>query len=96
MRTRLSICARKVRYRSEIEAIAAARQAEVPLRHYRCDRCRQFHLTSRTKGKRIPRPVAGKPIPVGLPRSDGRSGDADVQEAAVSGPSLTVARDRRP
>ncbi len=34
----------------------AAREAGIPLRHYRCDRCGQFHLTSRTKGKRIPRP----------------------------------------
>jgi len=32
-----------------------ARTIAGELRHYRCDRCRQFHLTSRTKGKRIPR-----------------------------------------
>jgi hypothetical protein len=56
VRTRLSVCSRKVRYRSEAEALRAAGEATVPLRHYRCDRCRQFHLTSRTKGKRIPRP----------------------------------------
>ena len=57
MRTRLSICARKVRYRSEADALAAARTANFPLRAYVCDRCRQFHLTSRTKGKRVPRPA---------------------------------------
>lgn len=57
MRTRLSICNRKARYRSEQEALLAASQAGITLRHYRCDRCRQFHLTSRTKGKRVPRPV---------------------------------------
>ena len=59
MRTRLSVCARKARYRSEAEAEAmrAAGEATVTLRHYRCDRCGQFHLTSRTKGKRIPRPA---------------------------------------
>jgi hypothetical protein len=57
VRTRLSVCSRKVRYHSEAEAIQAAREATVPLRHYRCDRCRRFHLTSRTKGKRIPRPI---------------------------------------
>jgi hypothetical protein len=34
-----------------------ALRADVPLRPYRCDRCRQFHLTSRTKGKRVPRPL---------------------------------------
>lgn len=57
MRTRLSICARKVRYVSEAEALAAALAFGLTLRPYRCDRCRQFHLTSRTKGRRIPRPA---------------------------------------
>jgi hypothetical protein len=57
MRTRLSICARKARFASAEEADAAARRSGLPLRLYRCDRCRQFHLTSRTKGKRMPRPV---------------------------------------
>ena len=57
MRTRLSVCARKVRYLSSEEAMEAARKAGLPLRHYRCDRCLWFHLTSRTKGKRIPRPA---------------------------------------
>ena len=56
MRTRLSICNRKARYGSAEEALHAAGQASIPLRHYRCERCRQFHLTSRTKGKRVPRP----------------------------------------
>ena len=54
MRTRLSICRRKVRYASGVEALAAAERAGLPLRPYACDRCRQFHLTSRTKGKRVP------------------------------------------
>ena len=57
MRTRLSTCARKARYDTEQDALDAARAGRVPLRTYRCDRCRKFHLTSRTKGKRIPRPV---------------------------------------
>lgn len=57
MRTRLSICARKARYETKQEALEAARTGQVPLRVYRCDRCRKFHLTSRTKGKRIPRPA---------------------------------------
>ena len=56
MRTRLSICTRKLRFASQEEALAAARQSRLELRTYRCDRCRLFHLTSRTKGKRIPRP----------------------------------------
>jgi hypothetical protein len=57
MRTRLSICARKQRYGTPDEAHSAARRADIVLRVYRCDRCSQFHLTSRTKGKRIPRPM---------------------------------------
>lgn len=32
----------------------AASQADFPLRPYRCDRCFAFHLTGRTKGKRVP------------------------------------------
>lgn len=56
MRTRLSICARKARYPSAEAALAAAGASGLVLRHYRCDRCWQFHLTSRTKGKRVPRP----------------------------------------
>ena len=57
MRTRLSICARKACYRSGRDAYLAAAAATIDLRPYRCDRCHQFHLTSRTKGKRVPRPI---------------------------------------
>ena len=56
MRTRLSICRKKQRFPSEAAALAAMQAAAIVLRHYRCDRCGQFHLTSRTKGKRVPRP----------------------------------------
>jgi hypothetical protein len=56
MRTRQSICAKKVTYGSEEEALAVVRRSGWQLRMYRCDRCRLFHLTSRTKGKRMPRP----------------------------------------
>jgi hypothetical protein len=52
VRTRLSICRKKARYRTEQEAIVAAVAADIVLRPYACDRCRQYHLTSRTKGKR--------------------------------------------
>ena len=58
MRTRLSVCARKRRFGSEADAMAAAHGARADLRHYRCDRCGAFLLTSRRKGKRIPRPPA--------------------------------------
>jgi len=57
LRTRLSICQRKAGYAAEADAIAATTAATITLRHYRCDRCRQYHLTSRTKGKRVPRPA---------------------------------------
>ena len=57
MRTRLSICRKKARFASEAEALDVVFAADYPLRPYRCDRCGHYHLTSRTKGKRIPKPV---------------------------------------
>ena len=57
MRTRLSICRKKLAFRSKEEALAAIARFALPLRPYRCDRCGLLHLTSRTKGKRIPRPA---------------------------------------
>ena len=65
MRTKLSTCARKVRYATVEAALAACRDAGVVLRPYGCDRCGRFHLTSRIKGKwvggsnRHPGPVPG-------------------------------------
>ncbi|NBC36722.1 hypothetical protein GTZ99_09145 [Novosphingobium sp. FSY-8] len=55
MRTRARICASKRRYATYAEALAAALEADIILRPYGCERCRAYHLTSRTKGKRIPR-----------------------------------------
>ena len=61
MRTRLSVCRRKQRFASETEALAVAALAPgLDLRHYRCDRCGAFHLTSRRKGKRVPRPAGAQ------------------------------------
>ena len=54
MRTRLSICNRKARYENAADAHLTAAAATITLRPYRCDRCGAFHLTSRTKGKRVP------------------------------------------
>ena len=54
MRTRLSICQRKARYPSAAEALAFARGNGLVLRAYKCDRCFQWHLTSKTKGRRVP------------------------------------------
>ena len=64
MRTRLSICRKKARFETAQDALLFAEHSappilspsKGPLRPYRCDRCRKFHLTSRTKGKRVPRP----------------------------------------
>jgi hypothetical protein len=55
MKTRPGICQRKRRYVTREEADAAALRADVPLRAYKCGLCHQFHLTSRTKGLRVPR-----------------------------------------
>jgi hypothetical protein len=57
LRTRLSICAKKARYATEADALHIAGRASYPLHPYRCDQCQQFHLTSRTKGRRVVRPV---------------------------------------
>ena len=54
MRTRFGICQRKARYASEEAALKAAANAPFPLRPYRCALCRNYHLTSRTKGMRLP------------------------------------------
>jgi hypothetical protein len=55
MRTRQSVCERKARYASVGDAMLAARDSGLELRPYRCDRCQRFHLTSRTKGKWMPK-----------------------------------------
>lgn len=62
MRTRASVCRKKARYASEAEAMMVVGQAAYALRPYRCDRCFQFHLTSRIKGK-----WQGQSKPSGLP-----------------------------
>lgn len=55
MRTRLHICQKKIRYKNREEAISALQAATIIVRPYKCDRCHQFHLTSRTKGKWMPK-----------------------------------------
>ncbi len=57
MRTRLSICNKKQRFANIIDAKIIADRTPFTLYPYKCDRCHQFHLTSRTKGKRIVRPA---------------------------------------
>ncbi|MEQ1538573.1 MAG: hypothetical protein ABL928_06580 [Sphingorhabdus sp.] len=58
MRTRLSICIKKARYATQADALESAQRADFDLHPYRCDRCHQYHLTSRTKGRRVMRPIA--------------------------------------
>jgi hypothetical protein len=73
MKTRLTICAAKHRYYTANDAHLAAAAASITLRSYRCDRCRHYHLTSRTKGKRVPRPdVARSTRHPGESRDPGR------------------------
>jgi len=59
--TKLSVCKKKMRYSSYERALHAAKNADINLRVYHCNRCHQFHLTSRTKGKWIQQPAALKP-----------------------------------
>ena len=55
MKTRLGICNKKKRYPTREAAEDAAFAAPFKLRAYRCELCRKFHLTSRTKGMKTPR-----------------------------------------
>lgn len=55
MRTRQSICAKKAAFPSEEEARTGAQRSGLLLLPYRCNKCLAFHLTSRTKGKRLPK-----------------------------------------
>ena len=50
VRTRLGICVKKKRFQSLEEAIGAGGESPFGLRPYRCRLCRDYHLTSRTKG----------------------------------------------
>ncbi len=56
MRTRQSICLAKKRYVDRAAADAIAAQYTYQVRAYLCDRCLSWHLTSRLKGKRRPKP----------------------------------------
>ncbi|WP_309611950.1 hypothetical protein [Sphingomonas sp.] len=60
MKTRRAICNRKARFATAGDAHLAAAAATITLRPYCCDRCRRYHLTSRTRGKRVPRPKSTK------------------------------------
>ncbi len=55
MKTRPGICNHKKRFGSRSEAEYVAGRAPFTLRAYCCDLCKQFHLTSRTKGMKTPR-----------------------------------------
>ena len=55
VQTRPGICQKKRRFDTRETAEAVALQADVTLRAYKCALCKKFHLTSRTKGLRVPR-----------------------------------------
>ena len=55
MKTRPGICQKKRRFATREAAEAVALNADVTLRAYKCALCKAFHLTSRTKGLRVPR-----------------------------------------
>jgi hypothetical protein len=57
VKTRPGICNRKRRFDTREAADAVALAADVTLRAYKCALCGAFHLTSRTKGLRAPRPA---------------------------------------
>jgi hypothetical protein len=59
VKTRPGICNRKRRFATCEAAEAVALAADVTLRAYKCALCGAFHLTSRTKGLRVPRPASG-------------------------------------
>jgi len=59
MKTRPGICNRKRRSATREAAEAVALAADVTLRAYKCALCKRFHLTSRTKGLRVPRAAPG-------------------------------------
>jgi hypothetical protein len=55
VKTRPGICNRKRRFATREAAEAVALQRDITLRACKCALCHQFHLTSRTKGLRVPR-----------------------------------------
>jgi len=55
VKTRPGICQKKRRFDTREAAEEVALAADVTLRAYRCALCKRFHLTSRTKGLRVPR-----------------------------------------
>lgn len=57
MKTRPGICRRKKTFANREEAEGVAAKADITLRAYKCDLCKNFHLTSRTKGMKTPRHI---------------------------------------
>jgi len=55
MRTSLGICQKKRRFASSTDALQAGQNSQFALNPYRCRLCRQYHLTSRTKGMFVSR-----------------------------------------
>lgn len=54
MKTSPRICNRKKRFETREAAEKVAMRADVTLRVYKCELCHNYHLTSRTKGMKLP------------------------------------------
>ncbi len=62
MRTTLKICTRKKTFATREDAEAVAAKAPFKLRAYKCELCRKYHLTGRTKGMKTPRHELADPL----------------------------------
>ena len=54
VKTTPRICNRKRSFATREEAEGVAARADITLRAYKCELCKRFHLTSRTKGMKLP------------------------------------------
>ena len=54
MKTSPSVCNRKKTFATCEDAERVAAKAPFTLRAYKCELCRKYHLTSRTKGMKTP------------------------------------------
>jgi len=54
MKTSPRTCNRKKRFVTREAAEAVTVVAQATLRAYKCERCHHYHLTSRTKGMKLP------------------------------------------
>jgi hypothetical protein len=78
MRTRQRICQAKQSYPDRAAADVVAARHGYAVLPYRCDRCHAWHLTSRRKGRRIPKPAEPNTPQARLP-NETPSGSAQIR-----------------